>query len=51
MRSLSGMDEAVCEQGGVMQCFTGDAIMAVFGTRSHSKTRRVSRGGHDVAGD
>jgi class 3 adenylate cyclase len=25
------MDEAVCEQGGVVQGFTGDGIMAVFG--------------------
>ena len=32
MRSLSKlMDEAVCEQGGVVQGFTGDGIMAVFG--------------------
>jgi class 3 adenylate cyclase len=32
MRSLSAlMDEAVTEQGGVVQSFTGDGIMAVFG--------------------
>src|SRR5262245_5948006 len=32
MRSLSKlMDEAVREQGGVVQSFTGDGIMAVFG--------------------
>jgi adenylate cyclase len=32
MRSLSKlMDEAVREQGGVVQGFTGDGIMAVFG--------------------
>ena len=32
MRSLSKlMDEAVLEQGGVVQSFTGDGIMAVFG--------------------
>ena len=32
MRSLSLlMDEAVHEQGGVVQSFTGDGIMAVFG--------------------
>src|SRR5690242_13314250 len=32
MRSLSSlMDEAVREQGGVVQSFTGDGIMAVFG--------------------
>jgi class 3 adenylate cyclase len=32
MRRLSElMDEAVCEQGGVVQSFTGDGIMAVFG--------------------
>jgi class 3 adenylate cyclase len=32
MRSLSKlMDDAVCEQGGVVQSFTGDGIMAVFG--------------------
>jgi class 3 adenylate cyclase len=32
MRSLSKlMDEAVNEQGGVVQTFTGDGIMAVFG--------------------
>jgi class 3 adenylate cyclase len=32
MRSLSKlMDEAVNEQGGVVQSFTGDGIMAVFG--------------------
>jgi adenylate cyclase len=32
MRRLSElMDEAVCEQGGVVQGFTGDGIMAVFG--------------------
>ena len=32
MRSLSRlMDEAVSEQGGVVQGFTGDGIMAVFG--------------------
>jgi class 3 adenylate cyclase len=38
MRSLSKlMAEAVREQGGVVQNFTGDGIMAVFGARSHSK--------------
>jgi class 3 adenylate cyclase len=32
MRSLSKlMDDAVREQGGVVQGFTGDGIMAVFG--------------------
>ena len=32
MRGLSKlMDEAVREQGGVVQSFTGDGIMAVFG--------------------
>jgi class 3 adenylate cyclase len=32
MRTLSGLtDEAVREQGGVVQGFTGDGIMAVFG--------------------
>src|SRR6478672_4684091 len=32
MRSLSKlMDEAVRKQGGVVQAFTGDGIMAVFG--------------------
>src|SRR5262245_22914648 len=32
MRTLSKlMDEAVREQGGVVQSFTGDGIMAVFG--------------------
>ena len=32
MRSLSKlMDDAVREQGGVVQSFTGDGIMAVFG--------------------
>ena len=32
MRSLSKlMDGAVCAQGGVVQAFTGDGIMAVFG--------------------
>ena len=32
MRSLSNlMDNAVHEQGGVVQVFTGDGIMAVFG--------------------
>jgi class 3 adenylate cyclase len=32
MRSLSKlMDDAVCQQGGVVQSFTGDGIMAVFG--------------------
>jgi class 3 adenylate cyclase len=32
MRSLSKlMDDAVHEQGGVVQRFTGDGIMAVFG--------------------
>jgi class 3 adenylate cyclase len=32
MRSLSNlMDDAVREQGGVVQSFTGDGIMAVFG--------------------
>jgi adenylate cyclase len=32
MRSLSKLlDEAVREQGGVVQGFTGDGIMAVFG--------------------
>ena len=32
MRSLSKlMDDAVHEQGGVVQSFTGDGIMAVFG--------------------
>ena len=32
MRSLSKlMDEAVREQGGIVQGFTGDGIMAVFG--------------------
>jgi class 3 adenylate cyclase len=32
MRSLSKlMDDAVCEQGGAVQSFTGDGIMAVFG--------------------
>jgi class 3 adenylate cyclase len=32
MRSLSKlMDEAVTQQGGVVQSFTGDGIMAVFG--------------------
>ena len=32
MRSLSEADgEAVCEQGGVVQGFTGDGVMAVFG--------------------
>ena len=32
MRSLSKlMDDAVSEQGGVVQSFTGDGIMAVFG--------------------
>ena len=32
MRSLSKlMDEAVRQQGGVVQSFTGDGIMAVFG--------------------
>ena len=32
MRSLSGlMDNAVREQGGIVQGFTGDGIMAVFG--------------------
>jgi class 3 adenylate cyclase len=44
MRSLSGMDEAVCGQGGVMRCFTGDAIMAVFGTPvPFEDTQRVAR--------
>jgi class 3 adenylate cyclase len=34
MRSLSKlMDDAVREQGGVVQGFTGDGIMAVFGAR------------------
>jgi class 3 adenylate cyclase len=33
MRSLSKlMDEAVRETGGIVQSFTGDGIMAVFGT-------------------
>jgi class 3 adenylate cyclase len=41
MRSLSKlMDDAVRAQGGVVQGFTGDGIMAVFGARSHSKMRR-----------
>jgi class 3 adenylate cyclase len=32
MRSLSKlMHDAVCEQGGAVQSFTGDGIMAVFG--------------------
>ena len=32
MRSLSKlMDEAIHEHGGVVQSFTGDGIMAVFG--------------------
>jgi class 3 adenylate cyclase len=32
MRSLSKLtDEAVLEQGGVVQSFTGDGITAVFG--------------------
>jgi class 3 adenylate cyclase len=32
MRSLSKlMDDAVTQQGGVVQSFTGDGIMAVFG--------------------
>jgi class 3 adenylate cyclase len=32
MRTLSKLiDEAVQEQGGVVQSFTGDGIMAVFG--------------------
>ena len=32
MQSLAGfMEEAVCEQGGVVQGFTGDGVMAVFG--------------------
>jgi class 3 adenylate cyclase len=38
MRDLSKlMDEAVRQQAGVVQSFTGDGIMAVFGAR---RTRR-----------
>ena len=43
MRSLSKlMDEAVTEQGGIVQSFTGDGIMAVFGApvRVHSGSLR-----------
>jgi class 3 adenylate cyclase len=41
MRSPSKlMDEAVREHGGVVQGFTGDGIMAVFGAPSRSRTRR-----------
>ena len=41
MRSLSKlMDEAVRGQGGVVQGFTGDGIMAVFVRQSRSKTLR-----------
>ena len=32
MQSLAKlMEDAVCEQGGVVQGFTGDGVMAVFG--------------------
>jgi len=51
MGSLSGMDEAMCEHGGVVQCFTGDGIMAVFGTPVPFEDTPRARGGLDVAGD
>ena len=49
MRSLSKlMDEAVREQGGVVQSFTGDGIMAVFGALvafEDAPLRRISFNG------
>jgi class 3 adenylate cyclase len=49
MRSLSRlMDEAVREQGGVVQGFTGDRIMAVFGAPAafEEAPLRARRGSH-----
>jgi adenylate cyclase len=46
MRSLSKlMDDAVLEQGGVVQSFTGDGIMAVFdrGSMSHARRDEILR--------
>ena len=44
MRSLSKlMDDAVREQGGVVQGFTGDGIMAVFGAPMPLKTHPCGR--------
>ena len=44
IRSLSKlMDDAVREQGGVVQGFTGDGIMAVFGRRLPLKTHPCGR--------
>ena len=44
MRSLSKlMDDAVREQGGVVQSFTGDGIMAVFGAAG--RIRRCAAAG------
>jgi class 3 adenylate cyclase len=54
MRSLAKlMDDAVREQGGVTQAFTGDGIMAVFWRAGRIRRRPpagVSRGaGHPAA--
>jgi class 3 adenylate cyclase len=43
MRSLSKlMDEAVREHGGVVQGFTGDGIMAVFGAAGGVRGRTAT---------
>ena len=50
MRSLSKlMDEAVRENGGVVQGFTGDGVMAVFGAPLRSSTGLPGRSGHPTA--
>ena len=53
MQSLAKlMEDAVHEQGGVVQSFTGDGIMAVFGARSHMRCAAESvPGGHGDPGE